>query len=168
MSRIYFEKFLSEEDFEYFSQLAFNEETMVMNYGRVFSLEEAKKFYKGIMNVNTKHADLGYFKVFERTTDKFIGLGALSVNDDFTEAEVEYLLLPDYWGKRYGSEMVGELLKKAEETKSIQKVIGIIDPNNIGSRKILINNDFVSCKIYEVDDGTLAEMFSKEIIHYAL
>lgn len=79
MSRIYFEKFLSEEDFEYFLQLAFNEETMVMNYGRVFSLEEARKFYKGIMSVNTKHTDLGCFKVFERTTDNFIGLGALSV-----------------------------------------------------------------------------------------
>ena len=57
-----------------------------------------------------------------------------------------------------------KLLKNAEETTSIQKVTGIIDPNNIASKKILLNNNFVSCKIYEIDDGSLAEMLSKKIM----
>ncbi|MGH4123838.1 MAG: GNAT family N-acetyltransferase [Clostridium sp.] len=70
-------------------------------------------------------------------------------------------MLPAYWGKGYGSKIVGELLNKAEGTKSIQQVIAITSPNNIGSKKILLNNDFVSCKIYEIDDGSPAEMFTK-------
>ncbi|MBZ9623800.1 GNAT family N-acetyltransferase [Clostridium sp. FP2] len=167
-NRIYFKKFLSEDDFQYFLNLVLNEKIMVMNYGRVFLLEEAKKCYKRLLENNKRHKDFGHFKVFETATNIFIGSGALSINDDFTEAEVEYLLLPEYWGKGYGSEIVGELLNKAEGTKSIQQVTAITDPNNIGSKKILLNNDFVSCKIYEIDDGSLAEMFSKKIIHPVL
>lgn len=164
-NKIYFEKFLSEGDFEYFLNLVSNEKIMVMNYGRVFSLEEAKKCYKRLLENSTKHECFGSFKVFEVDTNIFIGSSALVISDDFTEAEVEYMLLPEYWGKGYGSEIVRELLKKAEETTSIQQVIGIIDPNNIASKKILLNNGFVSCKIYEIDDGSSSEMLSKKIIH---
>ncbi|WP_346928763.1 GNAT family N-acetyltransferase [Clostridium sp.] len=163
-NRIYFEKFLKEDDFQYFLRLALNEKVMVMNYGRVFTLEEAKKVYKGLLEKNKIHQDFGQFKIFEVTTNAFIGLGGLIISDDFTEAEVEYLLLPDYWGMGYGSEIVRELLNKAEGMKSIQQVTGIIDPSNIASRKILIKNGFISCKVYEIDDGSLAEVLSKKII----
>ncbi|MEW8995665.1 GNAT family N-acetyltransferase [Clostridium sp.] len=162
--RIYFEKILSQDDFEYFLDLVSNEKVMVMNYGRVFTLEEAKKVYKGLLEKNKIHQDFGQFKIFEVTTNAFIGLGGLIISDDFTEAEVEYLLLPDYWGMGYGSEIVSELLNKAEKVKSIQQVTGIIDPSNIASRKILIKNGFISCKVYEIDDGSLAEVLSKKII----
>ena len=164
-NKIYFEKFLSEDDFEYFLNLVSNEKIMVMNYGRVFSLEEAKKCYKRLLENSKKHERFGSFKVFEIDTNIFIGLGALVISDDFTEAEVEYMLLPEYWGNGYGSEIIRELLKKAEETTSIQQVTGIIDPNNIASKKILLNNGFVSCKIYEIDDGSPSEMLSKKIEH---
>jgi hypothetical protein len=166
-NKIYFEKFLSEGDFEHFLNLVSNEKIMVMNYGRVFTLEEAKKCYKRLLENSNKHECFGSFKVFEVDTNIFIGSGALVISDDFTEAEVEYMLLPEYWGKGYGSEIVRELLKKAEETPSIQQVTGIIDPNNLASKKILLNNGFVSCKIYEIDDGSPSEMLSKKIIHLA-
>jgi len=74
-------------------------------------------------------------------------------------------LLPEYWRKRYGNEIAEVLLKKTEQLKSIKKVTATIDPNNIGSRKILLRNGFVSCKTYTIDDGSLAEEFSKEIAH---
>lgn len=164
-NRIHFIKFLSDEDIQYYLDLVSNEKVMVMNYGRVFSLEEANLTYKGILKNNESHETFGYFKVFENATNVFIGLGAMTINNDFTEAEVEYMLLPDYWGKGYGSEIVKELLKKAEKINSIHKVTAITDPNNLASKKILSNNGFVSCKIFEIDDGSLAEMHAKEIIH---
>lgn len=167
-NRIYFKKFLSEDDFQYFLNLVSNEKIMVMNYGRVFLLEEAKNYYKRLLENNEKHKDFGQFKVFETATNIFIGSGALAINDDFTEAEVEYLLLPEYWGKGFGSEIVVELLNVAEESNSIKRVTAITDPNNIASKKILLNNGFVSCKTYEIDDGSPAEMFSKNITHTVL
>ncbi|MEG2916659.1 MAG: GNAT family N-acetyltransferase [Clostridium sp.] len=162
--RIYFDKFISEDDFKYFSKLAFNEKVMVMNYGRVFTLEEAKKCYKKMLENNKVCEEFGSFKVFEATTNNFIGLGDISISEDFTEAEVEYLLFPEYWGQGYGSEILGNLLNKAEERKSIQRVTAIIDPNNVASKKILLNQGFESQKTYEIDDGSMAEMLSKTII----
>ncbi|WBW95970.1 hypothetical protein [Oceanirhabdus sp. W0125-5] len=47
-NRIYFDKFLTEDDFKYFLSLSSNEKVMVMNFGRVFTLEESKSFYKKI------------------------------------------------------------------------------------------------------------------------
>lgn len=164
-SRIYFEKFLTEDDFQYFLRLALNEDVMVMNYGRVFTSEEAEKVYKKILEENKKHEDFGQYKVFERNTNEFIGLGGLSISNDLAEVDLEYLLLPEYWRKGYGSEIAEVLLKKTEELKSIKKVTATIDPNNIGSRKILLKNGFVSCKTYTIEDGSLAEDFSKEIVH---
>ena len=165
-NRIYFEKFLSEYDFQYYLDLVSNQEVMKMNYGRVFTMDESILTYKGILKNNKNYEEFGYFKVFEKHTNNFIGLGAIILNNDFSEAEIEYMLMPDYWGKGYGSELVRNLLKRAEETKSIQKVIAITDPNNLISKKILFNNGFVLCKIFEIDDGSLAEMHSKEIIHF--
>ena len=165
-NRIYFEKFLSEYDFKYYLDLVSNQEVMVMNYGRVFTIDESILTYKGIMINNKNYEDFGYFKVFEKYTNNFIGIGAITINNDFSEAEIEYMLIPDYWGKGYGSEIVRNLLKKAEETKSIHKVIAITDPNNFVSKKILFNNGFVSSKIFEIEDGSLAEMHSKEIMHF--
>jgi len=167
-SRIYFNKFQSEDDFKYFLDLVTNKEVMVMNYGRVFLLEEAKNYYKYLLENNSRHEDFGNFKVFERESNVYIGLGSLAINKDLTEAELEYSLLPEFWGKGYGSEIVSELLKKAEEAESIQLVTATIAPDNIGSRKILLKNGFESQKVFEIDDGSSAEMLSKKIIHSQL
>lgn len=73
------------------------------------------------------------------------------------------MLMPDYWEKGYGSEIVRELLKKVEGAKGIYKVIAITDPDNLASKKILLNNGFKPYKVFEIDDGSLAEMHRKEI-----
>ncbi|WP_051931452.1 GNAT family N-acetyltransferase [Clostridium sp. KNHs214] len=164
-SRVYFKKFISEEDFKYFSKLVFNEKIMVMNYGRVFTMDEAKNYYKYLLENNETHDDFGNFKVFESSANSFIGMCASTISSDLKEAEIEYMLLPEYWRKGYGSEIVDNLLNMIEETKSIEKVTAITDPNNVGSRKILLKNGFVSCKVYKIDDGSLAERFSKKIMH---
>jgi hypothetical protein len=69
---------------------------MIMNYRRVFALEEANLTYKGILKNNKNHEAFGYFKVFEKATNALIGLGEITINNDFTEAEIEYMLMPDY------------------------------------------------------------------------
>ena len=163
-NRIYFERFNTMYEFQYFLKLVLNEDVMIMNYGRAFTMEEAEKVYKRFLKNNKKHEDFGQFKVFEKVTNTFMGLGGLSLNDDLTEVDLEYLLMPEYWGKGYGSEIAKILLKQAEELGSIKKVTATIDPKNIGSRKILLKNGFTSLGSYTIDDGSLAEDFCKEIV----
>lgn len=163
-SRIYFEKFLSHMDFEYFTTLVFNEEVMLMNYGRVFSLEEAEYIYEWILKTGKEYEKFGAFKVFQRSNNTFIGYGALMPSDGLTKLEIEYMLLPEYWGKGYGSEIVRELLKNIEEIKDIEKIIANVDPHNVRSKKILINSGFTSYEFFEnSDDGSIVESFMKII-----
>lgn len=164
-SRIYFEKFSGEEDYHYFLDLVLNEKLMKMNYGRIFTPEEAEQVYKATLIQGKNHEDFGNFKVFEASSDNYIGMGNIYVNEDDTEAEIEYMLLPEYWGKGYGSELAGELLKKAEETVSIQQVTAYTDPENKASKAILFKNGFKSVKVFKTEDGSMAEMFSKKIAH---
>lgn len=97
------------------------------------------------------------------TTNNFIGLAKLKVEEKLSkEAELGYMLLPEYWGKGIGSEIARLLIEKAKEEKQLNKVTAIIDPNNIPSRKILINNGFVSDKLCEID-GLPGEILSMKI-----
>ncbi|WP_291579618.1 hypothetical protein [Clostridium sp. UBA6640] len=54
------------------------------------------------------------------------------------------------------------MLNKSEEAKSLKKIIAIIDPKNIASKKILLKNNFISEKICEID-GLPGEILSRTI-----
>lgn len=163
-SRIYFEKFKEMEDFKFFLKLSFNEKVMKMNYGRVFTFEEATQYFSKMLENNKVNETFGAFKVFERGTKVFIGMGALILNEDLTEAEVEYLLLPEFWGRGYGTEIVKKLLKKTGALTTLDQVVATIDPSNVASKKILVRNGFKSQRLYKVDDDTEAELLVKKLI----
>lgn len=162
-NRIYFEKYHSEKEFLYFWSLSSNEKAMAMNYGRAFTMDEAKYLFNHMLITNLKYKDFGYFKVFESSSNTFIGLGAVIANDCCTETEIEYLLLPDYWGNGYGSKIAAALLHKAYSVSDIQQVAAITSLNNAASKKILTKLGFLSQKVYEIEDGTLAELFIKKL-----
>ncbi len=77
------------------------------------------------------------------------------------EAELGYMLFPEHWGKGYGSEIAEILIRKANRT-AVKRLTAIIDPKNIPSRKILINNGFISLKLCEIE-GLPGEILSKEL-----
>lgn len=161
INRIYMQKFGSDKDFEDYFSLVANEKVMAMVTERAIPLEEARNDFKLLLCKNEKHEEFGIFKVLETATNNFIGLGKLEINEnDFSEAELGYLLLPKFWGKGYGSEIAKILLNKAEESKALHRITAIIDPKNIASKKILLKNDFISEKICEID-GLPGEILSR-------
>lgn len=157
------EKYASWEDFSAYWMLVSNEMAMQMNYGRVFTQEEAKYLYEYMLKINQEQAAYGYFKVFLKTTNEYIGVGAAVLNENDMEAEIEYMLFPEYWGVGYGSGIVDVLLEKIKEPETIKQVTAIVEPNNLASKKILTNHGFFSQKIYETEDGSLAESFIKKL-----
>lgn len=71
------------------------------------------------------------------------------------------MLIPEQWGKGYGKAIADILLQKSVET-NIKRLVAIIDPKNIPSRKILISRGFTSEKICEIG-GLPGEILSKEL-----
>ncbi len=166
MDRIYFEKFLSDDDFKYYSSLVFNEQVMAMNYGRIFTIEEANYLYEWIMTNNKDLGALASFKVLQCNTSNFIGFAALLPNEDLTEAELEYMLLPDYWGQGYGTEIAMKLLRIAEGVDNLQTLTATVGVDNLASKNILLKTGFTHLKFFENDDnGSPVEMFTMDVTH---
>ncbi|MBS4196695.1 GNAT family N-acetyltransferase [Lederbergia citri] len=161
MQSIMIEKF-QKKDFDDYFKLVSDERVMAQITERAIALEEAKvNFYK-ILERNEKYDFYGSFKIYDQITNQFIGLGHLTLNEiKEDEAEIGYMIRPEFWGKGYGSTVAKRLFNMAKQTE-IKLLKAIIDPNNIASRKILINLGFISMEICEID-GLPGEILSKEL-----
>lgn len=160
--RIILEKFMP-EDFDKYYELVGNEKVMAMITERAIPLDEARENFNLLLFSNELHQCFGNFKVIEASTKKFIGSAKLKVKElNSTEAELGYMLLPSYWGQGIGSEVADLLIMKAKKEKQLDKITAIIDPINIASRKILINNGFVSETVCEMD-GLPAEILGLKL-----
>lgn len=158
---VYLEKF-TVKDFDNYYKLVRNEEVMAMITERAIPLDEARNSYELLLQNNGLHQLLGSFKVVERETGEVVGLGKLEVKETgAVEAELGYMLLPAYWGRGLGSEIARLLVEKAR-TLQLNKLIAIIDPNNIPSRKILLKQGFISDKVCEID-GLPGEILSMNL-----
>ncbi|RAN73965.1 GNAT family N-acetyltransferase [Bacillus sp. SRB_331] len=161
MHKLHFKKFEA-TDFSPYFQLVSNERVMAQITERAIPLEEAQNDYEKLLRRNEKHKLFGSYKVYDSATNEFIGLGHVTVNEDnVKEAEIGYMILPEHWGKRYGSYIARELIEIAKQT-DVNVLKAIIDPNNIPSRKILINVGFTSDVVCEID-GLPGEILSKYI-----
>ena len=159
MHPLIFNKFETKDFNDYF-KLVSNEQVMAQITERAIPLDEAQVNYQKLLQRNGKYEIFGSYKVHDSMTKEFIGLGHLTLNENKTqEAEIGYMLLPEYWGKGYGNTIAKQLIELAKETK-VTVLKAIIDPENIPSRKILIKQGFTSEKICKID-GLPAEILSR-------
>jgi ribosomal-protein-alanine N-acetyltransferase len=160
--RIYLEK-LSAEDFdEYFGMLG-NERVMAKITERALSEEEVQEKFHCALRDNEIHESYGTFKVMKASGNELLGFAKLEIKKGRrNEAELGYLVKPEYWGKGYGNEMAKALLKIAGSDPRLKRVYAITDPQNIASRKILLKNGFISEEVGEMD-GLPSEVFGRNM-----
>lgn len=147
-------------DFADYQRLVGNAEVMAMITERAIPADEARRDYDKMLAANELHPELGHFRVLdERGT--FLGLGKLEAETaQADQAELGYILAPEHWGKGIASRIAALLVAKAEQQPSLRSLFAIIDPANIPSRKILINNGFAS-KEFRDFDGLPGEVLEK-------
>jgi len=156
--RIYLEKLLP-QNFESFFTLTGNEKVMA----RALSNEEARKKFNYFLENNELHKSYGSFKVLEVLSSKLMGFAKLETTKEKPEeAELGYMLLPEFWGNGFGSEIAEILLEVAISDPNLTRVYANTDPNNVASRKILINNGFASEEVGEID-GLPSEIFGRKL-----
>ena len=104
-SRIYLEELLP-QDFESFYALTGNGKVMAMITERPLSKEEALKKFNYFLENNKLHKSFGSFKVFEVEDSGLLGFAKLEITEENRyEAELGYMLLPEFWGRGYGNEI---------------------------------------------------------------
>ena len=161
-SGIYLEKLLP-QDFESFCALTGNEKVMAMITERPLSKEEALKKFNYFLENNKLHKSFGSFKVLEVGRSKLLGFAKLEITKEKPEeAEIGYMLLPEFWGRGFGNEIAEHLLEMARLNPLLKRVYANTDPENTASRKILLKNGFTSEGIGELG-GLPNEVFGREI-----
>ena len=71
---------------------------------------------------------------------------------DETQLEIGYMLKEEFWGKGYGTMICSELLSLADTVLAKKDIIGIIDPENAASKKLLEKFGFQSYFVGIEDD----------------
>lgn len=132
------EKFTT-ADYPLFHTLVTNEPAMRMNLGRPLTMAEAEQFFEAVKWENAKGSVLGYYKVFPlaQGSPTFLGMGVLQQNDDYQAIEAEYMLLPQYWNRGYGTALLRALIGLAVSFQSNCDLIAILDPQNTYSKRML-------------------------------
>ena len=149
-----------EEDFDDYFRLVNNEKVMAQITERPISYKEAKINYQHVLERNQKFKDYGSYKIYDGLGKEFVGLGSLILNENqLSEAEIGYMILPEFWGQGYGKEIAGLLTEKAQKLE-LKQLKAVIDPNNIPSKKILTNLGFKTEKIC-ILDGLPGEIMYK-------
>ena len=162
MIDVYTVKFKSQDFNEYF-QLVSDASVMEMITERAILMDEARIDFEQLMENNKLNDNFGHFKILTVSSNEFVGLAKLVLNEENkVEAELGYMILPLYWGKGIASHVARKLIGHAKQQESLEKVVAIIDPKNIPSRKILINNGFVS-KEFKDFDGLPGEILALEL-----
>lgn len=81
----------------------------------------------------------GYGQMAVTLTDsgKLMGWCGLEFLPETNETEVGYLLSKAFWGKGYATEAAKESVKFGVENVGLKEIIGLTDPENIASQKVL-------------------------------
>ncbi|MDO9257630.1 MAG: GNAT family N-acetyltransferase [Bacteroidales bacterium] len=150
---------LTDNDFTLYAQLTMNDDVMKFVTGNALTLEKAEIRFQKVLDTNIASGDTGFFIVRKKDKDDFIGIVKL-VQITADQFEVGYMLLPEYWGKGYASEMVKCMISLATK-KQIKEIIGIVDPENPASIRVLSKFGF---QLYETGkfDGLKAAFYKLE------
>ena len=127
---------IKEDDYNLIYNILKDEEIMYA-WGHSFSKEETKEWIEK-NKIRYKNEGYSYFSVFEKQTEKFIGLIGPLIEDINGEkyVGVAYRLDKKYWGLGYATEGVNACIEYAFNVLKVNKVIAEIRPENIKSRNV--------------------------------
>lgn len=139
-------------DFDEYYLLVSNPLVMDMITGNALSLEEAKTRFGKVLAGSLLHPDFGYYKIIDKNS-VFMGVIKLQIEtENPVEAELGYMLLPEFWGKGIAGRMSARLTEKVKSDGIVKRLFAYIDPNNAASRKVLTNIGFRTIGLRKSDN----------------
>ncbi|HHF7368224.1 TPA: GNAT family N-acetyltransferase [Legionella bozemanae] len=127
-------------DFDNLYTLQSNSEVMsFIGNGKRDKNEVMLGLEKAIHHLQKHQFSLG--SVYTKDSHEFIGRAGLihfNYDDNQSDVEVAYALLPKYWGKGYATEITTSLIEFAFRNLKMQKLIAVVHPENVSSQNVLI------------------------------
>ena len=105
--------------------------------------------------------------VCEKVTGNFIGfMGFYRTQPENYRTEIGYMVAPEYDGKGYVTESVQTMLNYAFNQVGFHSVCAVIDPENVGSGKVLEKNGFRK-EAHFIEDFLWNDKFI-DSVHYGI
>ncbi len=139
------------QDLPLYLELATDAKVMKYITGNALSEEKAQARFLDQLEKCRQVPQTGLFAVRLLSTNTFIGLAKLVLLQEGV-AEIGYSLLPPFWGKQYGSEIAGFLIHRAASLPNLRELVGIVDPKNSASIRILEKHGFVASETRAIDN----------------
>jgi [ribosomal protein S5]-alanine N-acetyltransferase len=141
---------ISQDDFPSYARLVMDEEVMKYITGKALSVEEALQRFQKALQASEMLREAGFFLVRIRDNDELVGVTKL-VQLAENQYEIGYMLLPEYWGRGFASEMTETMINLAREKKLTGELIGIVDPENPASIRVLTKFGFELYETGQID-----------------
>jgi ribosomal-protein-alanine N-acetyltransferase len=107
--------------------------------GRPLSREKAEANLRFILRHWDEHG-FGWWAVIHRADARLTGWCGLTYVDELSETEVAYLFDRPYWGQGIGTEAAHASLRYAFEELSLDRIIALAVPENVGSWRVMEKN----------------------------
>lgn len=139
------------EDFHDYCSLVADDQVMKYITGKGMSKEQAREKFTSIMQINEENDLLGYFKVIDYNAGLIGDCKLVRYKYDCSALEIGCLLKQVFWKKGFGTRICESLLERIAEIAPDDDIIGVIDPDNIASRRLLEKFGFKSYFVGEED-----------------
>lgn len=117
---------------------------------------------EAIKRRNQDYATRGYgrYSVVEKSSSKIIGLTGPRYDIEIDCVDVAIWLLPDYWGRGLGTEILQECINFCFDRLMLKRIVGIVDPLNDASKRVLEKCEMTFEDIIDYH-GEKCELYSK-------
>jgi RimJ/RimL family protein N-acetyltransferase/predicted nucleotidyltransferase len=131
-------------------QKIFSDPIAMQYYPKTFDIDETKAWIQQVLNNYEKHG-AGLWACHLKSTGEFVGQCGLFFQpniDGRDEVEVYYLFVRKFWHQGLATEAAYGTMKYAREKLGIKRLISLIRPENIPSRRVAGRNNMVPEKEY--------------------
>ena len=112
------------------------------------SPNQAKAIIKEVLFSDYKKYGYGRLAAIFKPENKIIGFAGLKYLPEFEKTDIGFRFLPEYWGKGIATEVSLAIIRYGFEVLKLNNIIGIADPINIGSCRVL---EKIGLKFYKLD-----------------
>jgi len=105
--------------------------------GGLKSIEQARKVLRSHPMADYQKYGFGRWACVHKTSGEVIGFAGLKYLEELSEVDIGYRLLPAYWGIGLATEASQAALEYGFAQLGLERIIGLVDPENVASVRIL-------------------------------
>jgi RimJ/RimL family protein N-acetyltransferase len=156
---------LSVEDAEFILALL-NEPSFLRCIGdkKVHDRNDAQQYILTGPIASYKQHGFGLYLVELKGSRVPIGMCGLLKREELPDVDIGFAFLPNYWNQGFASEAAAAVLKYAQQTLNLKRLVAITNPDNDASIKLLQRLGFTfESVITRADDRQPVKLFGKPL-----